>query len=236
MLFDLLGGETSVLQILQIVLAIPCIIIALSFHEAAHGYVAYKMGDPTARNLGRLTLNPIKHLDLFGSLCMLFVGYGWAKPVPINTRYFKNQKKGMALTALAGPVTNFLLGIGGILIYRAVALLTTTDAMSSAMENNETLLTFILALMMLIQAFIMYNLSFAVFNMIPIPPFDGSRVLFAFLPDKIYFGIMKYEQYIMIAVVLFFTVGPGFSIGSIVTGIWSGINSLLDLVPFLRLY
>ena len=80
MILDLIGGNASTYQLLQIVLAIPCIMIALSFHEAAHGYAAYKMGDPTARNLGRLTLNPIKHLDLFGALCMLLVGYGWAKP------------------------------------------------------------------------------------------------------------------------------------------------------------
>ncbi len=235
MLSQLLSGDASSLQLLQIVLAVPCIMIALSFHEAAHGYIAYRMGDPTARNLGRLTLNPIKHLDLFGSLMMLLVGYGWAKPVPINTRYFKNQKKGMALTALAGPVTNFGLGIAGLILIRVVILITGIPALNDALIDNETLYTFFMAVVLLFDTFVIYNFSFAVFNMIPIPPFDGSRVLFAFLPDRFYFGIMKYERYIMIAVLLFLTVGPGFSIGNIVSAICAGIDRLLDLIPFMRI-
>ncbi len=234
MLQHLLSGDTSVTQILQLVLAIPCIIIALSFHEAAHGYAAYKMGDPTARNLGRLTLNPIKHLDIFGTLCMLVVGYGWAKPVPINTRYFKNQKKGMALTAFAGPATNFTLGIIGILLFRVFALIANSNTMKGVFIDNEGVLSLFTAILLFLNTFTVYNLSFAVFNMIPIPPFDGSRILFAFLPDKYYFGIMKYEKYIMIALLVFLTVGPGFSIGTIVYAITNGINGLLDLIPFLR--
>lgn len=234
MLLDLLGGNTSTLGLLQLVLAIPCIIIALSFHEAAHGYAAYKMGDPTARNLGRLTLNPIKHLDLIGTICMLVVGYGWAKPVPISTRYFKNQKKGMALTAIAGPATNLALGIIGILLYRLVLLLVVRCELLSDSVTNESISNLILAILMLLNTFTVYNFSFAIFNMIPIPPFDGSRVLFAFLPDKYYFGIMKYERYIMIALLVFMTAGPGFSIGNIVALLSNGINSLLDLIPFLR--
>ena len=235
MLANLLSSEPSTMQILQLILAIPCIIIALSFHEAAHGYAAYKMGDPTARNLGRLTLNPIKHLDLFGSLMMLIVGYGWAKPVPINTRYFKDQKKGMAISALAGPLTNFALGIMGLLLTRTVLVICYTDAVYAAIMQNNTLYSFITALILLLDTFALYNFSFAVFNMIPIPPFDGSRVLFAFLPDKYYFGIMQYERYIMIAVLLFFTVGPGFSISSIVGGITTLFDNLFDLIPFLRI-
>lgn len=234
MLLEILGGNTSTLALLQLVLAIPCIIIALSFHEVAHGYAAYKMGDPTARSLGRLTLNPIKHLDLFGTLCMLLVGYGWAKPVPINTRYFKNQKKGMALTAIAGPATNLALGIIGILLYRLVLLFAFKSEIVSNTLTDEKLYNLTLALLMLLQTFTIYNFSFAVFNMIPIPPFDGSRVLFAFLPDKYYFGIMKYERYIMIALLVFMTAGPGFSISNIVSFFVNGINALLDLIPFLR--
>ena len=198
MLLDIFSGNASTMQILQLVLAIPCIMIALSFHEAAHGYIAYKMGDPTARNLGRLTLNPVKHLDLFGTLCMLLVGYGWAKPVPINTRYFKNQKKGMALSALAGPVTNLALGLIGILLYRVIALLSMTDTMKSAIISSDTVYNLFVAVFMLLNLFSLYNFCFALFNMIPIPPFDGSRVLFAFLPDRYFFALMKYEQYIML--------------------------------------
>lgn len=235
MLLDILGGNTSAYGLLQLVLAIPCIIIALSFHEAAHGFVAYKMGDPTARNLGRLTLNPAKHLDLFGTLCMLVVGYGWAKPVPIQTRYFKNQKKGMALTAIAGPLTNLILGIIGILLYRITLLLVLNSEVMADTFANDSKGNLILAILLLLNTFTVYNFSFAIFNMIPIPPFDGSRVLFAFLPDKYYFGIMKYERYIMIALLVFMTAGPGFSIGSIVSLLVNGINALLDLIPFLRI-
>lgn len=235
MLLDILGGNTSTYGLLQLVLAIPCIIIALSFHEAAHGYAAYKMGDPTARNLGRLTLNPAKHLDLFGTLCMLIVGYGWAKPVPIQTRYFKNQKKGMALTAIAGPLTNLILGVIGILLYRITIMLVLNSEIVSDTLTNSSKENLVLAILLLLNTFTIYNFSFAIFNMIPIPPFDGSRVLFAFLPDKYYFGIMKYERYIMIALLVFMTAGPGFSIGSIVSLLVDGINSLLDLIPFLRI-
>lgn len=234
MLFDILAGDASTLQILQIVLAIPCIIIALSFHEAAHGFAAYKMGDPTAKNLGRLTLNPVKHLDLFGCLLMLTVGYGWAKPVPINTRYFKSQKKGMALTALAGPATNLTLGIIGILLYRTTMLISTIDPIIELVSDNEVLFNLFLAFYLLLQTFTLYNFTFAIFNMIPIPPFDGSRVLFAFLPDKYYFGIMKYERYIMIALIIFMTAGPGFSVSTIAWYMIEGIDALLDLIPFLK--
>ena len=150
MLLDILSGNTSREAILQLILAIPCIIIALSFHEAAHGYAAYKMGDPTARNLGRLTLNPAKHLDLIGCLCMLIMGYGWAKPVPINTRYFRNQKKGMAITALAGPVTNFILGFVGLLLFRIAMLIGYTDAVYELLLTNQTFYSFFMAVVLLL--------------------------------------------------------------------------------------
>ena len=234
MLLELLGGNASANTLLQLVLAIPCIIIALSFHEAAHADAAYRMGDPTARNLGRLTLNPIKHLDLIGTLCMLVVGYGWAKPVPINTRYFKNQKKGTALTALAGPITNLALGIIGVLLYRLTLLFVFNTEIMADTLSNETKYHLVTAVILLLNTFSIYNFSFAIFNLIPIPPFDGSRVLFAFLPDRYYFGIMKYERYIMIALLVFMTAGPGFSIGSIVRYLLVGINSLIDLIPFMR--
>lgn len=241
MLSQLIGGSS--LDILNILISIPCIIIALSFHEAAHGYAAYKMGDPTARNFGRLTLNPLKHLDLFGSLCMLLCGFGWAKPVPINTRYFKNQKKGMALSAIAGPLTNIVLGIIGLILLRILTVsLVASEALISfggdlyfSRSLSKTSIAFIEVLFMFFSSFYSLNLSLAFFNMIPVPPFDGSRVLFAFLPDKYYFGIMKYENYILIAVLVLLAVGPSFlSMSSIVGGFTNLIDSLLDLIPFLK--
>ncbi len=242
MLSQLIGGGTF--DILGILLSIPCVLIALSFHEAAHGYVAYKMGDPTARNFGRLTLNPLKHIDLIGGLCMLLCGFGWAKPVPINTRYFKNQKKGMALTALAGPLTNIGLGIIGVLLYRITlsifvwlgAFMNLGGVVYYTPAANETLVAFANALCLLFSYFSFLNFSLAFFNLIPVPPFDGSRVLFAFLPDKYYFGIMKYEQYIMIGVLVLLAFGPDFlSMASLVDAVEGALHSLFDLIPFLSL-
>ena len=105
-------------QIIELLFVLPCVILALSVHEVAHGWMAYKLGDPTAKNMGRLTLNPLKHLDPLGTLCMIFFHFGWARPVPINTRYFKNNKRDTALTALAGPLSNFIMAFIGILLYR----------------------------------------------------------------------------------------------------------------------
>ena len=104
--------------LIQFLFVVPCVLIALTFHEFAHGYMAYKLGDPTAKNFGRLTLNPLKHLDPIGTICMIFFHFGWAKPVPINSRYFKKPRRDMALTAAAGPIMNFILALFGVLVCR----------------------------------------------------------------------------------------------------------------------
>ncbi len=181
-------------QLPYILLRIPCILIALSFHELAHGWMAYKLGDPTARNFGRLSMNPLKHLDPIGALAMLLLGFGWAKPVPINTRYFKKPRRDMALSALAGPVANLILAfIGCFIYYLALLLLIVLEV-----EVN-TLWDIVL---MFIGTFYSLNLGLAVFNLLPIPPLDGSRIAFIFLPDRLYFKVMQYEQYISIALML----------------------------------
>ncbi|MBQ1233874.1 MAG: site-2 protease family protein, partial [Clostridia bacterium] len=117
MLLSLLQGGDFKSIIVSLLLSLPVILFALTVHEASHGLVAYWCGDPTAKNLGRLTLNPLKHLDPIGFLCMMLVGYGWAKPVPINTRNFRNHKQGMALSAAAGPLSNLILGLVSIVLY-----------------------------------------------------------------------------------------------------------------------
>lgn len=193
----LFSAMTVVSRILAFAIAIP-------FHEVAHAFVSNKLGDPTAKNLGRITLNPIKHLDPLGLLAMLIIGIGWAKPVPIDPRYYKNRKKGMALTALAGPVSNLLLAFGSIILYRLFA------GFYFLISGAAGYTVWAMAVSMVIQIFAIINVNLAIFNMIPIPPFDGSRVLGIILPEKYYFDIQKYERYIMVGVLVVMFVLPRF--------------------------
>ncbi len=198
-LYQFAAGEWRS-AVIELLFTLLIVLFALSIHEAAHGYVAYKMGDPTAKNLGRLTINPTKHLDPVGFIAMLVFGFGWAKPVPINTRNFKNSKWGMALTGIAGPVANLLMGIIGAILY---GFLTPWCIKMSYSDGIVANLANVLPLFFYLWA--MYNLIFMAFNLIPLPPFDGSRFFYAFLPANVYFKVMKYERYILIGmfVVLF---------------------------------
>ena len=187
--------------IIGILLTIPVVLISLSVHESAHGYIAMKLGDHTAYNLGRVTINPLKHIDPLGALCMLALGYGWAKPVPIHARNFKNPKVGMALTAIAGPVSNILLGIIGAALY------TLTNIAYIVMIINGAVLPEMVSIVIevictLFFYFGIMNFMLAAFNLIPVPPFDGSRFISLFLPTKVYFAIMKYEKFVMIGVLV----------------------------------
>lgn len=212
------------INIVSMLLSIPAALIALTVHEYCHGYVAYRLGDPTARSLGRLSLNPLKHLDPIGTLFMILFGFGYAKPVPINPRYFKDPRKGMALTAAAGPLSNLLLAFLGALLYRLTLLLL-------PIVSTEFLLKFILILASFFAAFHYLNLSLCVFNMIPLPPLDGSRILYIFLPPRLYFRIMKYERVIMIILLAALWLGA-FSglINVIVNSISNGMLWLISLL------
>lgn len=166
-------------------------LIALTVHEYCHGYAAYRMGDPTARNLGRLTLNPLHHIDPIGTLCMILFHFGWAKPVPINPRNFKNPKKGFALSALAGPLSNLILSfltVGAYLLCYAL--------LKDVRFGSELWLNAAKNFLLFLYVFHSLNLGYAIFNLLPIPPLDGSRLLGAVLPPKAYFGLMRYERYI----------------------------------------
>ena len=190
-------------DILLMLLSMPVMLMSLSVHESAHGYAAFKLGDPTARNLGRITLNPVKHFDLFGFLSMLVFHIGWAKPVPINTRYFQKPRRDMAITGAAGPLSNICLALIHLIILRIVMIFV-TDAILQYRIGSELVLTVVSLVVYLLYMGVAMNIILAIFNLIPIPPFDGSRIFYAFLPPKWYFGVMKYERYIMIGCIILF--------------------------------
>lgn len=169
-------------------------LVAIPVHEAAHAYVSAKLGDTTARDYGRLTLNPMAHFDLMGAICMVVAGVGWAKPVPANPSRFKNPKKGMALTAAAGPAANILLAFFSIILYKVIYYL----------APNTAIWRFLLLLMNYMASI---NITLAVFNLLPIPPFDGSRIVNLVLPHHLYFKIMQYERYIFLGMFLLLILG-----------------------------
>jgi len=194
MLFEIINGIFSgdKYAIISIVIYILVVLTSLTVHECAHGYISYKLGDPTAKARGRLSLNPVDHLDPAGALMMLIFGFGWAKPVPVNPYYYKNRKFGMALTAFAGPLSNLLMAFFGVLLFEI------------AFEFLFPLVNTATVIIICIFAYytVMLNISLAIFNLIPVPPLDGSRVLNVFLPEKYYFKVMAYERYIYLAVIL----------------------------------
>lgn len=176
----------------QTLVVVAASLLCITVHETCHGLAAYWMGDDTAKRMGRLSLNPLRHVDLVGLIMMALVHFGWAKPVPIDMRRFRNPKAGMALTALAGPVSNVLLAFVALLLRSLVML---CAVRWKAYGNLVSYLILFLEYTAILSA------GLAVFNLFPIPPLDGSKVLFALLPDEAYAKLMRYEKYGMLLLV-----------------------------------
>jgi len=182
--------------IAKILLLAPPILFALTLHEFAHGYVAYRLGDPTAKALGRLSLNPLRHLDPIGTLAFFLISIGWAKPVPVNGSYFKNPKQDMLWVALAGPLTNLFLAV-------VCAFLAKTIIILSASLPSQTLHTAVLLpLFQMLRAGVWINLVLCVFNFLPIPPLDGSRIMMGLLPDHLARTYASFERYGFILILI----------------------------------
>ena len=181
-----LAQTLDITSLLGALLRAAAVLLCLTVHEVCHGLAAYGLGDPTAKSMRRLSLNPLHHIDWLGLAMMFFVGFGWAKAVPVDPRYFKKPKEGMAITALAGPVSNFLLAIVAFGIAKVIYLYA---PYSTGMEIFFNFLLYTLAPL---------SVGLGLFNLLPIPPLDGSKVLGALLPDTTYFQLMRYERYGML--------------------------------------
>ena len=181
----------------QTAVLVAASLLCITFHETCHGLAAYALGDPTAKRAHRLSLNPLRHIDWLGLIMMVVAGFGWAKPVPVDPRYFKKPKQGMAITALAGPVSNFLLALVLLLIARGVYLRALVTG-----QLSETWFSFLLNTASL-------SVGLGLFNLVPIPPLDGSKVLAVLLPDRAYSWLMRYERFGMLLLLAVISVGIG---------------------------
>lgn len=203
----------------RLLYAVPAIIVALTFHEYAHARVAYAFGDTTAKDANRLTINPLKHLDIAGTLLLIFAGFGWAKPVPINPYYFQgDRKKKIMLVSVAGPVMNLLEALVGAVILSLLY--------HSSLGYNS----FFQYIFMFLSYYILINIVLAVFNLIPVPPLDGSKILMGLLPDSklhIILALERYGMLILMALVLFGVVGK--IISPITSIIYSGLMALVGM-------
>ncbi|WP_041277423.1 site-2 protease family protein [Desulfotalea psychrophila] len=180
----------------QIILLAPPLLLALTIHEFCHGYVAYKLGDPTAKLAGRLTLNPLSHLDPIGTIAFFFIKIGWAKPVPVNPNYFKNPRRDMLWVALAGPISNLLLAIISAIAAK------TLWAIAPSLPATALIKAIVIPLNGMLVASVWINLVLCIFNFIPIPPLDGSKIVAGLLPRDLAIAYEKVEKYGFVILIL----------------------------------
>ena len=222
MLFDIFRNGFSVDTLISLMSRVFVVFCVLPIHEYAHALIATKLGDDTARLKGRLTLNPLAHLDIMGAVMIFLVGFGYARPVPVNPRKFKNPKAGMALTALAGPASNLIMAFFFIILQKIFWYL---------YDANQTAVVFYVSSMFFFYAATV-NVSLAVFNLLPIPPLDGSRIINLIIPSKYYFKIMQYERYIVLGIFALLVFGVlDKPLNILASFVMMGLEWLVDL-PF----
>lgn len=214
------GFRVRLFDLQGIIISLPVILVSLSFHEFAHAWAADRLGDPTARLSGRLTMDPLAHIDPFGFILLILAGWGWAKPVPVNPYNFRRPKQGMLYTSLAGPVSNIVLALVSVVAFKIVLLMNL---------RNQFVIS-------LISRMIMLNIGLAAFNLIPVPPLDGSKILAGLLPDRgsnVIWNLETYGPFILIALVA--TGAIDLVLGPLVNGIEAVIllivNAVFSLVP-----
>ncbi len=202
----------------QLIIMAPPLLLALTLHEYAHGYVAYRLGDPTARDAGRLTLNPLSHLDPLGTIAFFFIKFGWAKPVPVNPYYFKNPRRDMLWVALAGPLTNLALAVGSAVLLKALISTATVLPYSTMLE------AILVPLYNMLVASVWINLVLCIFNFLPIPPLDGGRILTGLLPEDLARTYASFERYGFIVILILAFSGV---LGTVIFPVIKFANNLL---------